>query len=136
MTVRIDPLRVSDQNGISPPYIIVQIEGSQPEWCISSMIYSRDTPFWSETLEIYHSGRNSLVIKKQFNWTFVLKFSSRSETQHLTDLDSLELGHVVVSKGLHDMTYSKAKGAQTMKNGLRESCNNYSIPSFSALLTN
>ena len=23
------------------------IEGSRPEWCISSMIYSRDTPFWS-----------------------------------------------------------------------------------------
>ena len=29
-----------------------KIEGSRPEWCISSMIYSRDTPFWSETLEI------------------------------------------------------------------------------------
>ena len=26
------------------------IEGSRPEWCISSMIYSVDTPFWSETL--------------------------------------------------------------------------------------
>ena len=26
--------------------IINKIEGSQPEWCISSMIYSRDTPFW------------------------------------------------------------------------------------------
>ena len=24
------------------------IEGIQPEWCLSSMIYSRDTPFWSE----------------------------------------------------------------------------------------
>ena len=30
----------------------MQIEGSQPEWCISSKIYSRDTPFWSGTLEI------------------------------------------------------------------------------------
>ena len=28
------------------------IEGSRPEWCISSMIYSRDTPFWSGTLNI------------------------------------------------------------------------------------
>ena len=28
------------------------IEGSRPEWCISSMIYSGDTPFWSETLDI------------------------------------------------------------------------------------
>ena len=27
------------------------IEGSRPEWCISSMIYSRDTPFWSGTLD-------------------------------------------------------------------------------------
>ena len=26
------------------------IEGSQPERCMSSMIYSRDTPFWSETV--------------------------------------------------------------------------------------
>ena len=33
-------------------YII--FEGSQPEWCISSMIYSRDTPFWSETLNTRH----------------------------------------------------------------------------------
>ena len=28
------------------------IEGSRPEWCISSIIYSRDTPFWSETLDM------------------------------------------------------------------------------------
>ena len=28
-----------------------EFEGSQPEWSISSMIYSRDTPFWSGTLE-------------------------------------------------------------------------------------
>ena len=26
------------------------IESSRPEWCISSMIYSRDTRFWSETI--------------------------------------------------------------------------------------
>ena len=31
------------------------VEGSQPEWCISSMIYSRDTPFWSETLVSWYS---------------------------------------------------------------------------------
>ena len=30
---------------------IAHIEGSCPEWCISSMIYSRDTPFWLETLD-------------------------------------------------------------------------------------
>ena len=28
------------------------IEGSRPEWCISSMIYSRDTPFCLETLDM------------------------------------------------------------------------------------
>ena len=28
------------------------IEGSQPEWCISSMIYSRDKPFWLEILDM------------------------------------------------------------------------------------
>ena len=30
-----------------------KFEGSRPEWRISSMIYSRDTPFWSETLKIF-----------------------------------------------------------------------------------
>ena len=29
------------------------VEGSRPEWCISSMIYSGDTPFWSETLDMF-----------------------------------------------------------------------------------
>ena len=33
-------------------YLYNYIEGSRPEWCISSMIYSRDTPFWSGTLDI------------------------------------------------------------------------------------
>ena len=27
-------------------------EGSWPEWCVSSMIYSRDIPFWSGTLDL------------------------------------------------------------------------------------
>ena len=27
-------------------------EGSRPEWCISSMIHSGDTPFWLETLDL------------------------------------------------------------------------------------
>ena len=27
-------------------------QGSRPEWYISSMIYSRNTPFWSETLDL------------------------------------------------------------------------------------
>ena len=33
--------------------VILKVEGSRPEWCISSMIYRRDTPFWSENLFIY-----------------------------------------------------------------------------------
>ena len=33
-------------------YKWVSIVGSRPEWCISSMIYSGDTPFWSRTLSI------------------------------------------------------------------------------------
>ena len=33
-------------------YLKHDIEGSQPEWCISSMIQSRHTLFWSETLNI------------------------------------------------------------------------------------
>ena len=31
------------------------IKGSQPECCISSMMYSGDIPFWSETLDIKQS---------------------------------------------------------------------------------
>ena len=30
----------------------MKCEGSRPEWGVSIMIFSRDTPFWSETLEI------------------------------------------------------------------------------------
>ena len=40
------------RKGIKSCKKIKIFEGSQPEWCISSMIYSTDTPFWSETLEI------------------------------------------------------------------------------------
>ena len=33
--------------------LIEYIEGSRPEWCISSMMCTRDTPFWSGTLDMY-----------------------------------------------------------------------------------
>ena len=36
-----------------------QDRGSRPEWCISSMIYCRDTPFWSETLDMQSCPRKS-----------------------------------------------------------------------------
>ena len=32
--------------------ILMYSQGFRPEWCISTMIYSRDTLFWSETLDI------------------------------------------------------------------------------------
>ena len=32
--------------------MLINIGGSRPEWCISSMIYSRDVRFWSEALDI------------------------------------------------------------------------------------
>ena len=35
--------------------VTVYFEGSRPEWCISSMIYSGDTPFWLETLDLLNS---------------------------------------------------------------------------------
>ena len=31
----------------------LNIEGSRPEWCISSMVYSRDASFWSGTLVVW-----------------------------------------------------------------------------------
>ena len=31
----------------------LSFEGSRPEWCISSMIYSGDAPFWSEAFSLF-----------------------------------------------------------------------------------
>ena len=42
------------------------IEGSQPELCISSMMNSRDTPFWSGTLVIYNPL--AYVLDKFSHW--------------------------------------------------------------------
>ena len=39
----------------------LHIEGSRPEWCISSMIYSTGTPFWSETLDIMPNVKIQLI---------------------------------------------------------------------------
>ena len=32
--------------------IFLYFKGSRPEWCISSMIYNRDIPFWSGNLDL------------------------------------------------------------------------------------
>ena len=37
------------------------MESFGPEWCISSMIYSGDIPFWSETLDMNKEELNSFV---------------------------------------------------------------------------
>ena len=38
----------------------LHFEGSRPEWCMSSMIYSTDIPFWSETLDLSNKRKLSL----------------------------------------------------------------------------
>ena len=38
----------------------MKFEGSRPAWCISSKIYSRDTPFWSGTLEVWEVSSSTL----------------------------------------------------------------------------
>ena len=55
------------------------IKGSQPEWCISSMIYSRDTPFWSGTLdmEISQNGESQRYRwerRRRYQWPKHLMF--------------------------------------------------------------
>ena len=42
----------------------LQMEGFQPEWCISTIYHAWDTPFWSGTLEIHHanSNRSQLIL--------------------------------------------------------------------------
>ena len=37
---------------LSSLLVLLAFKGSRPEWCISSMIYSRDTPFWLGTVDI------------------------------------------------------------------------------------
>ena len=48
-------------SGISLPFqcskgtrLGLHIEGFRPEWCISTTYHAWDTPFWSETLDLYH----------------------------------------------------------------------------------
>ena len=41
----------------------LSFKGSRSEWCISSMIYRRDTPFWSETLGLLKQGIKTAVLQ-------------------------------------------------------------------------
>ena len=45
----------------------ITYQGFWPEWCISSMIYSGDTPFWLETLNI---DLASFPAGRHFVWVF------------------------------------------------------------------
>ena len=43
---------------------LLHFESSRPEWCISSMIYSRDTPFWLETLDLFKDSFHAVTINE------------------------------------------------------------------------
>ena len=47
-TTELQTLNVGFTSEVSD-YLVVH---TGPEWCLSSMIYSKDTPFWSETLDM------------------------------------------------------------------------------------
>ena len=47
-------MKRKNQNSSFQNNQMLVFEDSQPEWCVSSMSYSRDTPFWSETLELFY----------------------------------------------------------------------------------
>ena len=56
VTVRITLFRLLSENIGHTQWLLLllfqYIEGSRPEWCVSSMVYSRNTPFWSGTLDM------------------------------------------------------------------------------------
>ena len=47
---------------------LLYIEGSGSEWCISSMLYSQNTPFWSGTLDLFLLCTTEILLN---NFTFV-----------------------------------------------------------------
>ena len=57
------------------------IKGSRPEWCISSMIYSRDTPFWLETLDdnyVNHFSHRNVRLSNATSTSSFVSLSSNS----------------------------------------------------------
>ena len=58
------------------------IEGSRPECCISSMICSRDTPFWLETLDILIFSFNQTASRmSEYMQMFKFFFYTVSKTE-------------------------------------------------------
>ena len=53
--------------------VCMYIEGFQLEWCISIMIYSREIPFLSETLDMYNISVYVMRSHERYTsvfWTF------------------------------------------------------------------
>ena len=42
----------------------IRDEESWSEWCISSMIYSRDIPLWSETLDTFSRSKSCSMTER------------------------------------------------------------------------
>ena len=78
-------------------YHFLHNEGSRPEWCISSMIYSRDTPFWLGTL-----GNMFLPQMVFHSWFFSLSFSL-----------SLPLWYTLVHTHTHTHIHAHTSHTQT-----------------------
>ena len=70
--------RVSDQNGLSLQWYVVEIchsgwkpqrgghfEGFRPEWSISTVICGRDIPFWLETLDLCLKFRHGIYMYRE-----------------------------------------------------------------------
>ena len=56
----------------------LHIKGSRPEWCISSMIHSRDIPFWSETLDMDHALKLGAILWHGINGiTMIFKMQNK-----------------------------------------------------------
>ena len=82
------------------PLLLFHIEGSQPEWCISRMIYSGDTPSWSENLDMHccemhllHQLSPSLSIYLPLSLSFSLSLSQSHPALFLTLQDDKGVKH-------------------------------------------
>ena len=62
---------------------MIHIEGSRPEWCISTIYHAWDTPFWLGTLDIHHSYRTTSKSSSLHN-----QLSQTSELLHATLQDN------------------------------------------------
>ena len=72
---------------------VLYIEGSGPEWCISSMLYGQDTPFWSATLDLCLSLLVFLLSLALVNvWSILLKSQNYKTLVTHPDLNKCDNG--------------------------------------------